>query len=74
MVIILALGKDSDDTVLIGCIVVTGFGGIVQTYFWIYAYSLWEDIITDGKRIRDTCELKKQLSLKMDPDNKRNHA
>ena len=74
MIIILALRNDSDDPVLIGCIVVTGFGGIVQTYFWIYAYSLWEDIITDGKRIRTTCQLKKQLSVKIDPDNKINRA
>ena len=61
VVIILSLERGSDDeAVLIGCIVLTGFGGIIQTYFWIYAYSLWEAIKVD--RQKDSSKLMKMLS------------
>ena len=35
----------------------TGFGGIVQTYFWIYAYSVWEAVKADDGRSSNTSKL-----------------
>ena len=57
VVISLSLERGSGEAVLIGCIVMTGFGGIVQTYFWIYAYSVWENIEVDNSRSSNTSKL-----------------
>ena len=56
-VICLSLERGSDEYALIGCIVMTGFGGIVQTYFWIYAYSVWEAVKADDGRSSNTSKL-----------------
>ena len=35
----------------------TDFGGIVQTYFWIYTYSVWEGVKADDGRSSNTSKL-----------------
>lgn len=73
VVISLSLERGSDEAVLIGCIVMTGFGGIIQTYFWIYAYSVWEDMkVDDSTRSSNTSKLLTHADLKMHSANNKN--
>ena len=72
VVISLSLERGSNEAVLIGCIVMTGFGGIIQTYFWIYAYSVWEAIEVDSMRSSNTSKLMTHASMKIRSANKKN--